>query len=64
MPVLLRLVESDLEKVIEIAWNHKIYAYDAFYLETAKRLNLPLLTFDNGMGKVGIDMGITVLGGK
>ena len=44
--------------------SYKIYAYDAFYLETAKRLNLPLLTFDNGMKRIGIDMGITVLGGK
>ena len=60
----IKFVENDLEKILEIAWNYKIYAYDAFYLETAKRLNLPLLTFDNGMKKIGIDMGITVLGGK
>jgi predicted nucleic acid-binding protein len=32
-------------------WIDKIYAYDAFYLETAKRLDLPLLTFDSGMRK-------------
>ena len=60
----IKFVENDLEKIIEIAWSYKIYAYDAFYLETAKRQNLPLLTFDNGMKKIGIDMGITVLGGK
>jgi len=43
-------------------WNYKLYAYDAFYLETAKRLNLPLLTFDSGMRKIGKEMGITILG--
>ena len=57
----IKFVENDLEKIVEIAWSYKIYAYDAFYLETAKRLNLPLLTFDNGMKKIGIDMGMTVL---
>jgi hypothetical protein len=32
-------------------------------LETAKRLNLPLLTFDGGMRRVGKDLGINILGG-
>jgi predicted nucleic acid-binding protein len=57
-------VEVDVEKALEIAWENKIYAYDAYYLETAKRLKLPLLTFDGNMGKIGKDMGINVLGGK
>ena len=54
--------ENNLEKTLEIAWNYKIYAYDAFYLETAQRLNLPLLTFDNGMRRIGKEIGITILG--
>ena len=58
----IKLVEINLEKSLEIAWNNKIYAYDAFYLETAKRLNLPLLTFDNKMRKIGKEIGITILG--
>ena len=58
----IKLNELNIEKTLDIAWNHKIYAYDAFYLETAKRLNLPLLTFDNGMRKVGKEIGITILG--
>jgi len=60
----LQLVENDLENVLEIAWKYKIYAYDAFYLETARKLKLPLLTFDNGMRKIGKEMGITILGGQ
>jgi predicted nucleic acid-binding protein len=58
----IKAVEINLEKSLEIAWEYKIYAYDAFYLETAKRLNLPLLTFDNKIRKIGKEIGITILG--
>jgi predicted nucleic acid-binding protein len=58
----IKVTEINLEKSLEIAWNHKIYAYDAFYLETAKRLGLPLLTFDNEMRRIGKELGITILG--
>ena len=57
-------VEVDVEKSLEIAWEYKIYAYDAYYLETAKRLKLPLLTFDSAMSRIGNEMGINILGGK
>jgi predicted nucleic acid-binding protein len=60
----IKLVEVNFERTLEIAWNYKIYAYDAYYLEVAKRLNLPLLTFDNKMKKVGKNIGIEILGGK
>jgi len=60
----IKTVDIDPEKTLEIAWNYKIYAYDAFYLETAQRLNLPLLSFDGGMRKVGSEIGLTVLGGQ
>ena len=59
----IKLIKNNLENVLEIAWNYKIYAYDAFYLETAKSLNLPLLTFDKEMKNIGKDIGITNLGG-
>jgi predicted nucleic acid-binding protein len=59
----IKAVEINLEKSLEIAWDYKIYAYDAFYLETAKRLNLPLLTFDNEMRKIGKEIGVAILGG-
>ena len=54
----------DVEKALEIAWEYKVYAYDAYYLETAKRLGLPLLTFDGDMGRIGKEIGIDVLGGE
>jgi predicted nucleic acid-binding protein len=58
----IKVTEINLEKSLEIAWDYKIYAYDAFYLETAKRLNVPLLTFDNKMRRIGKEIGITILG--
>jgi predicted nucleic acid-binding protein len=60
----IKTIEIDIEKALEIAWDYKIYAYDACYLESAKRLNLPLLTFDGNMIKIGKELGINILGGK
>ena len=60
----IRLAEVDVEEALEIAWEYKVYAYDAYYLETAKRLKLPLLTFDSDMSRIGKEMGIDILGGK
>jgi len=62
MPI--KFEEIDIEKAIEIAWNYKIYAYDACYLEVAKRLNLSLITFDENMIKIGNELGIYIIGGK
>jgi predicted nucleic acid-binding protein len=59
----IKTIEIDLEKSLAIAWDYKIYVYDSIYLEIAKRLNLPLLTFDGGMRRVGEDLGINILGG-
>jgi len=60
----IKLEEIDLEKALQIAWQNNIYAYDAFYLEVAKRLQLPLITFDAGMVKIGKTLGLNILGGQ
>jgi len=60
----IKTIEIDIKKALEIAWDYNIYAYDACYLEAAKRLNLPLLTFDGNMIKVGKEIGLNILGGK
>ena len=59
----IKLFENNLQNIIQIVWNYKIYAYDAFYLDTAKSLNIPLLTLDKEMKNFGKDFGITILGG-
>lgn len=38
--------DINLPIAIEISYKYKIYAYDAYVLECAKNLNLPLVTLD------------------
>jgi predicted nucleic acid-binding protein len=57
----LKLVEVDIEKALRIACKYNIYAYDAYYLETAMRLKLPLLTFDGNMKQIGKDLKLDIL---
>ncbi|MCL2042674.1 MAG: type II toxin-antitoxin system VapC family toxin [Treponema sp.] len=59
----IKLFENNLQNIIQIVWKYKIYAYDAFFLDTAKSLNIPLLTLDKEMKKFGENIGITILGG-
>ena len=60
----MKTTEIDIKKALEIAGDYRIYAYDAFYLELARRLNLPLLTFDGNMTRVGKELGLEILGGR
>jgi predicted nucleic acid-binding protein len=50
-----------MEKALKISCKYKIYAYDAYYLEAAKRLRLPLITFDIPMQNIALDMNIIIL---
>ena len=54
-------VRVDIEKALKIACKHHIYAYDAYYLEAAYRLKLPLITFDEPMKKIGLGLKINIL---
>ncbi len=57
-----RLVDIDIEKSLTISMKYGIYAYDAYYLEVAKRLRLPLLTLDMKMKDIAKEMRIQILG--
>jgi predicted nucleic acid-binding protein len=57
----IRTLDVNMEKSFKISCKYNIYAYDAYYLETAKRLKLPLITFDILMKNVALDMNIDVL---
>ena len=57
----IRNIQIDIEKALKIACKYKIYAYDAYYLETAYRLKLPLITFDELMKKIGSNLNIRIL---
>ncbi|MDR1013061.1 MAG: type II toxin-antitoxin system VapC family toxin [Lactobacillales bacterium] len=57
----IKILDINISNALKISCTYNIYAYDAYYLEVAKRLNLPLLTFDVLMKKVAFDMNIKVL---
>jgi len=56
----IRSIKVDIEKALKIACKYRIYAYDAYYLETAYRLKIPLITFDTSMKNAGLDMKINI----
>jgi predicted nucleic acid-binding protein len=57
----LRLLEVDIENALKIASKYTIYAYDAYYLETACRLKIPLLTLDEPMKKIAFGLKLKIL---
>jgi predicted nucleic acid-binding protein len=57
----IELVEVDVPRSLTVAWEHSIYAYDAYYLELAERMSLPLVTLDQTMKTQAKKRGITVL---
>ncbi len=54
------LQNFDIEAALGLAVRFGIYAYDAYFLECALRLRLPLLTLDRGMRRIAQELGITV----
>jgi len=58
----LRMVEADIEKALEIACRFTIYAYDAYYLEIAQRLNLPILSLDKPLIGTALSLNLKLLG--
>jgi len=58
----LRLLEVNIENALEIACKYSIYAYDAYYLEAAYRLHLPLLTLDIPMIKIAKSLKLKIMG--
>jgi predicted nucleic acid-binding protein len=56
-----RLVSVDIQKALKIALEHNIYAYDAYFLQCAKKLSLPLLTLDRRMKKVAHTLNLDVM---
>ena len=56
-----RLVQPDIKSSLEIALRFNIYAYDAYFLQTALSLNCPLLTLDKKMKEVAKQLNLVVL---
>ena len=64
MKIPIRTLDVDMERALRISCKYNIYAYDAYYLETAKRMKLPLITFDVPMKNIASNMNISVLVGE
>jgi len=59
IPVELRRI--GMEMALDIAAEHHIYAYDAYFLECAVRFHCPLLTLDRGMKQTAKMMNIPIV---
>jgi predicted nucleic acid-binding protein len=46
---------------LRIAAKYKLYAYDAYFLESSVHFGVPLLTLDKRMKAVARDLGITLM---
>jgi len=56
-----RLVSADIHGSLQLALEHDIYAYDAYFLHCAQALSCPLLTLDRRMKQVAARLEIKVL---
>lgn len=56
-----QLLDIDIAKAIEIAIEHNIYAYDAYFLQSALQYHLPLMSLDRKMVQVAKKLSIKIL---
>lgn len=56
-----RLVAVDIPQALELALEHNIYAYDAYFLQCARQLSCPLITLDKRMKQVAYNINIEVV---
>jgi predicted nucleic acid-binding protein len=57
----IRFVDIDLGASLDIALEHRLYAYDAYLIECALMTKAPLLTLDFPLRRVASEAGVTIL---
>jgi len=57
----IRFVDVDLTASLMIAFEHRLYAYDAYLIECARAKRAPLLTLDRTLARVAAKMAIEVM---
>ena len=57
----IRFVEIDLGASLDIALQHRLYAYDAYLIECARATKAPLLTLDRSLRRAAADAGTAVM---
>jgi predicted nucleic acid-binding protein len=61
MQMTITLVNTDLERAMDIAAQLSIYAYDAYVIDCALSLNCPLITLDKGLIYAATTAGVTLI---
>ena len=56
----IRFMKIPFEKALLLAFNYKIYAYDAYVLALAEKGNIPLITLDRSMQIIAEKIGIHI----
>jgi len=56
-----RLISVDIRQALKLALEYNIYAYDAYFLQCAKKLSCPLITLDKRMKQISSALKIEVL---
>lgn len=57
----IRTIEVSMESALRIAASTRSYAYDAYVLAAASRVNAPLLTLDQRLRLVAAEVGVETL---
>jgi len=53
-----RYIRPDLANALTLAYQSKMYAYDAYFLDCAVRHNAPLLTLDRQLVRAAKDLNV------
>jgi len=56
-----RLLPSDISAALELSASRNLYAYDAYFLVTTRKLGCPLITLDRRMRSVAAELGLDTL---
>ena len=59
--IAVRMADVDLAACVQLAHEQSIYAYDAYFLECARRYRTPLLSLDDPQRRLGMQLGIDVM---
>ena len=57
----IRLLDVDMQRALELADRHAIYAYDAYIIECARQQAAPLLSLDRRQREVAGAVGVEVV---
>lgn len=57
----LRLLDVDLAESLDLAAEHRLYAYDAYLIACARNQRAPLLTLDKGLARAAVEAGVRIL---